>query len=121
MFGNWLGILSLAEWPHSNEQLGSLGGFNRSSIVVQVTEAVCLRLGFNITVQIPCYCIRWSLSLSHIFPQLKSEVTCKVCQYKSVRFDPFTFLSLPLPTESTVNLEVTSECKQNATPNHEVS
>lgn len=41
--------------------------------------------------------------------QLKSEVTCKVCQYKSVRFDPFTFLSLPLPMESTVNLEVIGE------------
>ena len=41
--------------------------------------------------------------------QLKSEVTCKECQYKSVRFDPFTFLSLPLPTESTVNLEVIGE------------
>ncbi len=33
-------------------------------------------------------------------------MTCKVCQYKSVHFDPFTFLSLPLPMESTVNLEV---------------
>lgn len=41
--------------------------------------------------------------------QLKSEVTCKECQYRSKRFDPFTFLSLPLPMESTVNLEVIGE------------
>lgn len=38
--------------------------------------------------------------------QLKSEVRCKVCNYKSMRFDPFTFLSLPLPMESTVDLEI---------------
>ena len=38
--------------------------------------------------------------------QLKSVVTCKVCGYSSVRFDPFTFLSLPLPLDSTFNLEV---------------
>ena len=44
----------------------------------------------------------------HVF-QLKSEVTCKTCQYTSVRFDPFTFLSLPLPMDSTVNLEVIGE------------
>ncbi|CAI8055035.1 Ubiquitin carboxyl-terminal hydrolase 32 [Geodia barretti] len=37
--------------------------------------------------------------------QLKSVVRCKVCNYKSVRFDPFTFLSLPLPMESTINIE----------------
>ena len=36
-------------------------------------------------------------------------VRCKVCDYKSVRFDPFTFLSLPLPMESTVNLEIVGE------------
>ena len=39
------------------------------------------------------------------FLQLKSVVRCKVCNYQSARFDPFTFLSLPLPMESTVNLE----------------
>ncbi len=46
-----------------------------------------------------------------MFPlvQLKSVVTCKECQFSSVRFDPFTFLSLPLPMESTVNLEVIGE------------
>ena len=40
-----------------------------------------------------------------MYVQLKSEVRCKVCNYKSVRFDPFTFLSLPLPMESTINIE----------------
>lgn len=40
-----------------------------------------------------------------LFLQLKSVVRCTVCNYQSVRFDPFTFLSLPLPMESTVNLE----------------
>lgn len=38
--------------------------------------------------------------------QLKSKVRCLTCQYTSVRFDPFTFLSLPLPIESKVTLEV---------------
>ena len=38
--------------------------------------------------------------------QLKSKVTCKVCSHESVRFDPFTFLSLPLPMESSIHLEV---------------
>ena len=41
-----------------------------------------------------------------MYVQLKSVVTCKKCEFTSVRFDPFTFLSLPLPMESTVNLEV---------------
>ncbi|XP_065891186.1 ubiquitin carboxyl-terminal hydrolase 32-like isoform X2 [Dysidea avara] len=38
--------------------------------------------------------------------QLKSKVRCLTCGYTSVKFDPFTFLSLPLPVESKVNLEV---------------
>ncbi len=38
--------------------------------------------------------------------QLKSKVTCKVCGHESVRFDPFSILSLPLPMESSVHLEV---------------
>ena len=32
--------------------------------------------------------------------QLKSKVTCKVCGHESIKFDPFTFLSLPLPMVS---------------------
>ena len=38
--------------------------------------------------------------------QLKSKVTCKVCGHESVRFDPFSMLSLPLPLESSMHLEV---------------
>lgn len=38
--------------------------------------------------------------------QLQSTVTCKVCSHTSVRFDPFNFLSLPLPMESCVHVEV---------------
>ena len=38
--------------------------------------------------------------------QLKSKVTCKVCSHESVKFDPFTYLSLPLPMESSIHLEV---------------
>jgi ubiquitin carboxyl-terminal hydrolase 6/32 len=38
--------------------------------------------------------------------QLKSKVTCKVCRHESVRFDPFTYLSLPLPVESHIHIEV---------------
>ncbi|KAK7036664.1 Ubiquitin carboxyl-terminal hydrolase 32, partial [Halocaridina rubra] len=38
--------------------------------------------------------------------QLKSKVTCKVCANESVRFDPFTYLTLQLPMESFVYLEV---------------
>jgi ubiquitin C-terminal hydrolase len=34
------------------------------------------------------------------------QVTCKVCGHESVRFDPFTFLSLPLPMESSVRIEI---------------
>ena len=38
--------------------------------------------------------------------QLKSQVRCLECGYVSVRFDPFTFLSLPLPMDSSVYVEV---------------
>ncbi|XP_065831123.1 ubiquitin carboxyl-terminal hydrolase 32-like isoform X2 [Oscarella lobularis] len=38
--------------------------------------------------------------------QLRSEVVCKVCGYESVRFDPFSFLSLPLPMENLMYTEV---------------
>eukprot|EP00939_MAST-03C_sp_MAST-3C-sp1_P001388 g1388.t1 len=33
--------------------------------------------------------------------QLRSELTCMTCQRKSVRFDPFWDLSLPVPSEKT--------------------
>lgn len=38
--------------------------------------------------------------------QLKSSVRCIECGHTSVRFDPLTFLSLPLPMESCIHLEV---------------
>ena len=38
--------------------------------------------------------------------QLKSQVRCLQCNHTSVKFDPFTFLSLPLPLESCLHLEV---------------
>ncbi|XP_072043615.1 ubiquitin carboxyl-terminal hydrolase 32-like isoform X1 [Amphiura filiformis] len=38
--------------------------------------------------------------------QLKSQVRCKTCGHVSVKFDPFTFLSLPLPMESSMHLEI---------------
>lgn len=37
---------------------------------------------------------------------LKSQVRCKHCGNISVRFDPFTFLSLPLPMESSMHVEI---------------
>uniref|UniRef100_A0A8C4R9Q7 Ubiquitin carboxyl-terminal hydrolase 32 n=1 Tax=Eptatretus burgeri TaxID=7764 RepID=A0A8C4R9Q7_EPTBU len=39
--------------------------------------------------------------------QLKSQVRCKTCGHVSVRFDPFNFLSLPLPMERSMHLEIT--------------
>lgn len=38
--------------------------------------------------------------------QLQSTVKCKVCGHTSVRFDPFNYLSLPLPMESCIHLEI---------------
>uniref|UniRef100_S4RA38 Ubiquitin carboxyl-terminal hydrolase 32 n=1 Tax=Petromyzon marinus TaxID=7757 RepID=S4RA38_PETMA len=39
--------------------------------------------------------------------QLKSQVRCKMCDHVSVRFDPFNFLSLPLPMDSSMHVEIT--------------
>lgn len=41
--------------------------------------------------------------------QLKSQVKCKTCGHISARFDPFNFLSLPLPMDSSMHLEITGE------------
>ncbi|UYV60649.1 SUPT6H [Cordylochernes scorpioides] len=38
--------------------------------------------------------------------QLQSTVRCEVCGHASVRFDPFNYLSLPLPMEGALHLEV---------------
>ncbi|KJE96924.1 NY-REN-60 antigen [Capsaspora owczarzaki ATCC 30864] len=37
--------------------------------------------------------------------QLKSQVRCQTCNHISVSFDPFTFLSLPLPVEHDIFME----------------
>ncbi len=44
--------------------------------------------------------------------QLRSQVKCKTCGHISARFDPFNFLSLPLPMDSSMHLEITGEAKQ---------
>ncbi|XP_071094049.1 ubiquitin carboxyl-terminal hydrolase 32-like isoform X1 [Haliotis cracherodii] len=38
--------------------------------------------------------------------QLRSQVRCQECGHVSVRFDPFTYLSLPLPMDSCIHLEI---------------
>ncbi|XP_036380536.1 ubiquitin carboxyl-terminal hydrolase 32-like [Megalops cyprinoides] len=38
--------------------------------------------------------------------QLRSQVKCKTCGHISARFDPFNFLSLPLPMDSSMHLEI---------------
>jgi len=43
--------------------------------------------------------------------QLKSSVRCKECKHESVRFDPFNYLSLPLPMESFVVCEIIGKAK----------
>ena len=38
--------------------------------------------------------------------QLRSQVRCKECGKVSVRFDPYSYLSLPLPMDSCIHLEI---------------
>lgn len=38
--------------------------------------------------------------------QLKSTMRCKACDYVNVSFDPFTTLTLPLPTDSVMGVDV---------------
>lgn len=38
--------------------------------------------------------------------QIKSSLQCLHCHFKSVTFDPFTFLTVPLPGEGSNLLEV---------------
>lgn len=45
--------------------------------------------------------------------QLKSQVRCLECGYVSVRFDPFTFLSLPLPMDNSIYVEVIGKFANN--------
>ena len=54
--------------------------------------------------------------------QLKSKVTCKVCGHESVKFDPFTSLSLPLPMDTSVHLEAIGEIwKQSCLTNDKIN
>lgn len=48
--------------------------------------------------------------------QLKSCVHCIECGHTSVKFDPFTFLSLPLPMDSCIHLEITVVCLDESCP-----
>ncbi|XP_068601892.1 ubiquitin carboxyl-terminal hydrolase 32 [Brachionichthys hirsutus] len=48
--------------------------------------------------------------------QLKSQVKCKTCGHISARFDPFNFLSLPLPMDSSMHLEITVIKLEGSTP-----
>ena len=38
--------------------------------------------------------------------QLKSSVRCRQCDTESTRFDPFTYLTLPLPMESYILCDI---------------
>ncbi|KAL0972727.1 hypothetical protein UPYG_G00193980 [Umbra pygmaea] len=50
--------------------------------------------------------------------QLRSRVKCKTCGHISARFDPFNFLSLPLPMDSSMHLEITVIQLDGSTPVH---
>jgi len=48
--------------------------------------------------------------------QLKSQVRCLACGHCSVRFDPYTFLSLPIPMENSLHLEICVFTMDGAAP-----
>uniref|UniRef100_A0A8C7E1S4 Ubiquitin carboxyl-terminal hydrolase 32 n=1 Tax=Naja naja TaxID=35670 RepID=A0A8C7E1S4_NAJNA len=48
--------------------------------------------------------------------QLRSQVKCKTCGHISVRFDPFNFLSLPLPMDSYMHIEIIVTKLDGTTP-----
>lgn len=47
-----------------------------------------------------------SVIVDLFYGQLKSKVTCETCKQESVRFDPFSLLSLPLPVENYTYCEI---------------
>ncbi|KAK7088275.1 hypothetical protein V1264_022210 [Littorina saxatilis] len=47
-----------------------------------------------------------SLIVDLFHGQLRSQVRCKECSKVSVRFDPYSYLSLPLPMDSCIHLEI---------------
>uniref|UniRef100_A0A4W4G5G8 Ubiquitin carboxyl-terminal hydrolase 32 n=1 Tax=Electrophorus electricus TaxID=8005 RepID=A0A4W4G5G8_ELEEL len=48
--------------------------------------------------------------------QLRSQVKCKTCGHVSSRFDPFNFLSLPLPMDNSMHLEIIVVRLDGSTP-----
>ncbi|KAL7986941.1 hypothetical protein Chor_005860 [Crotalus horridus] len=48
--------------------------------------------------------------------ELRSQVKCKTCGHISVRFDPFNFLSLPLPMDSYMHIEIIVTKLDGTTP-----
>lgn len=50
-----------------------------------------------------------SIVIDLFYGQLKSKVSCLSCGHDSVRFDPFSLLSLPLPVENYTYCEVLGE------------
>ncbi len=48
-----------------------------------------------------------SVVVDHFQGLYKSTLVCPQCNYRSVKFDPFMYLSLPLPSTKTCNVEVT--------------
>lgn len=48
-----------------------------------------------------------SVIVDNFHGQFKSRVVCPVCNYTSVTFDPFLFVSLPLPSHEVSLLEIT--------------
>lgn len=55
-----------------------------------------------------------SIIIDLFYGQLKSKVSCLGCGHESVRFDPFSLLSLPLPVENYVYLEVLGMLQRTA-------
>ncbi|KDO28974.1 hypothetical protein SPRG_06060 [Saprolegnia parasitica CBS 223.65] len=47
-----------------------------------------------------------SVITDHFMGQLRSHVTCPVCQHESITFDPYMSLSLPLPNETSILVSV---------------
>ena len=47
-----------------------------------------------------------SLIVDLFHGQLRSQVRCKECGKVSMRFDPYSYLSLPLPMDSCIHLEI---------------
>mmetsp|Transcript_28826 Transcript_28826/g.75624 ORF Transcript_28826/g.75624 Transcript_28826/m.75624 type:complete len:685 (-) Transcript_28826:1305-3359(-) len=57
-----------------------------------------------------------SIIVDLLHGQLKSTLRCKECRFESVTFDPFTFLTLPLPTENETVLDIKLTRQQGGTP-----